>query len=54
METHALTTLTHARCPKCHSNQAVLAAEWFGQKSYFCPDCENVWDVPPRAPERES
>jgi transposase-like protein len=37
-------------CPKCRSRQVVLAFEGYSRKTYFCPDCEHVWDVTEIAP----
>jgi hypothetical protein len=46
-------TLIHVTCPKCSFLGAVLAFEWFGLKSYFCPKCEHGWDVAPTAPAQK-
>jgi len=40
-------------CPRCHASQPVLAHEWFAERSYLCPTCEHVWDVPARTIEAD-
>jgi transposase-like protein len=43
----AVATARPCECPKCHSRETVLAwaAAYINRESYFCPDCEHVWDV---------
>ena len=35
----------HIECPACHLFEAIELETRFGRISYFCPACENYWDV---------
>jgi hypothetical protein len=34
------------RCPKCRSKQTVEVFEHFGQRTFFCAECEHSWPEP--------
>jgi Zn-finger nucleic acid-binding protein len=34
-------------CPSCKKTVALLTSERFGVRTFYCPDCEHVWDDPP-------
>jgi predicted RNA-binding Zn-ribbon protein involved in translation (DUF1610 family) len=36
--------IEHATCRKCSSSRAILALDRFGVNTYFCPQCNEVWD----------
>ena len=40
----------HIECPACHLFEAIELETRFGRISYFCPACENYWDVGAREP----
>ncbi len=33
-------------CPSCKKTGAILTLHRYGVRSFFCPDCEHVWDEP--------
>jgi transcription elongation factor Elf1 len=37
-------------CPTCHKTEAVETAVRFGRTTYYCPNCQHLWDVPPLDP----
>jgi hypothetical protein len=36
--------LPNYSCPKCQRVRAVLTHTRLGVLTFFCPDCEHVWD----------
>jgi hypothetical protein len=39
-----------ARCPSCRSASVFKTTERFGVETFFCADCEHVWEATRRAP----
>ena len=32
------------RCPACEAMNAWLNLERYGVRTFYCPDCEHIWD----------
>jgi hypothetical protein len=39
-------------CPTCGEGAVVLAREWLGQRTFFCPDCEHSWEGDAKVPSK--
>ena len=37
-------SLKRFSCPACKALQAVITFERLGRTTFFCPDCQHVWE----------